>query len=100
MQAKIGKVAECEYPFCGSEVCKQRWIQVYNEHKEKCDELFREEPPQEESSCVKWNLIDIYKFASSFVFAAIRDIEDGKEKQFTHVEATTDGLPRSIVLRK
>ena len=100
MQLDIYGSSSCGVPHCEGEQCKQKWIKIYNDYKERCNEIFRKDLPQEESSCVKWNLIDIYKFASSFVFAAIRDIEDGKEKQFTHVEATTDGLPRSIVLRK
>lgn len=53
-----------------------------------------------ESSCVRQNFIDIYKYASSFVFAAIREIEGGNPKPFTHVEAQTDVLPTSMVVRK
>lgn len=97
---KICGEIKCPMLDCESADCKELWIKILNEHKAECHSLYRENPPAEENSCVKWNLIDIYKFASSFVFAAIRDIEEGKEKQFTHVEATTDGLPRSMVLRK
>ena len=53
-----------------------------------------------ESSCVRQNFIDIYKYASSFVFAAIREIEGDNPKPFTHIEAKTDVIPSSVVVRK
>ena len=52
------------------------------------------------NTCVKKNLIDIYKFSSSFVFAAIREIEEGEGKPFVHIETQTRGVPSSMVVRK
>lgn len=67
--------------------------------------LFEETQPKiplenEESSCVKQNFIDIYKYASSFIFAAIREIEGDDPKPFTHIEAQTDVIPTSVIIRK
>jgi len=50
-------------------------------------------------TCTAWNIIDIYKFASTFLTSAIRDIEEGKPKPFTHIEVSTDGLPQSMVYK-
>jgi len=57
-------------------------------------------PPVVESSCYARNIIDIYKFASSYITATIREIEGGNAKPFTHIEVTTNGLPRSMVIKK
>lgn len=93
---------DCEYndceDACGDARCLAFWKRVWESKK---DELKIYKPkPVEESSCVKQNFIDIYKFASSFVFAAVREIEAGNPKPFTHVEASTDVLPKSMVLRR
>lgn len=65
--------------------------------------LFQKARPKieikEESSCVRENFIDIYKYASSFVFSAIREIEKGNDKPFTHIEAQTDVIPTSVVIK-
>lgn len=50
------------------------------------------------NSCYHYNIIDIYKFSSSFITCAIRNIYGDKPKGFTHVETTTNGLPKSLVI--
>jgi molybdopterin/thiamine biosynthesis adenylyltransferase len=92
---------------CDSCSCKDLWKKEYEEYQEKWHRICNDVNPykitrldDEESSCVKQNYIDIYKFSSAFVFSAIREIEDDKPKPFTHVETTTDTLPKSMVLRK
>lgn len=51
-----------------------------------------------DNSCYHYNIIDIYKFSSSFITCAIRNIYGDKPKGFTHVETTTNGLPKSLVI--
>ena len=83
---------------CGSAKCLAAWKKRWDERPEDVRILAPKQA--EESSCVKQNFIDVYKYASSFVFAAIREIESGNPKPFTHVEVSTDVLPKSMVLRK
>lgn len=82
---------------CNTEECREHFKALWEAHQE---EIKKNCLPQEESSCVRQNFIDIYKFTSSFVFAGIRGIEEDEKKLFTHIEATTNEIPRSIILRK
>jgi hypothetical protein len=75
-------------------------MEVYERCKEKCKDIRRIDIPAAESSCLRQNFIDIYKYASTFVFAAIREIEAGNPKPFTHVEAQTDKFPSHMVVGK
>lgn len=86
--------APCE---CGSEICKKVFTDFYEDYPEVCNDLYLSEG---ESSCLRQNFIDIYHYASTFVFDAIRLIESEKEKPFTQVDVTTDPLPASIILRR
>ena len=52
-----------------------------------------------ESSCIKQNIVDIYKFASSYVTAAVREIEEERDKPFVHIEVSTNGLPAMMKVR-
>lgn len=108
-QADILDGAECTYcPLsdsieechCGTEACKAHMMEVYERCKEKCKDIRRIDIPAAESSCLRQNFIDIYKYASTFVFAAIREIEAGNPKPFTHVEAQTDKFPSHMVVGK
>ena len=83
---------------CNSSKCLEYWKEVFNNHLPRIQEAYKKEP--EESSCIKHNFIDIYKYASSFVFAAIREIENGEAKPFTHIECSTDVIPKSMILKK
>lgn len=83
---------------CKSDKCLEYWKEAFDKHLPKIQEIYKKEP--EESSCVKHNFIDIYKYASSFVFAAIREIENGEAKPFTHIECSTDVIPKSMILKK
>lgn len=83
---------------CKSDECLKYWKEVFDKHLPKIQRIYRKEP--EESSCVKHNFIDIYKYASAFVFAAIREIENGEAKPFTHIECSTDVIPKSMILKK
>lgn len=89
---------ECKMS-CHGEHCIEHFQKIWEEHQDKIKKHCSNKP-HEESSCVKQNFIDIYKYSSAFVFAAIRAIESGEDKPFTHIEATTDGIPRSMTLRK
>lgn len=53
-----------------------------------------------ESSCVRHNYIDIYKYVGSIVFSAIREIENERDKPFTHIECQSYGIPSLVVVRK
>jgi len=94
-----GCTLNTEINFCGGEKCKEYWTEVWRKRKDDTQENFYLQAPQEENSCVKQNFIDIYKYSSAYVFAAIREIESGNSKPFTHIEATTDVLPKAITLR-
>lgn len=83
---------------CKSDKCLDYWLDIFNKHLPRIQKIYKKEP--EESSCVKHNFIDIYKYASAFVFAAIREIENGEAKPFTHIECSTDVIPKSMILKK
>lgn len=87
----FGKAQGCVCP-CKSIECVTHLYKQYIESGQKIE-------IEEESSCLRQNFIDIYKYASSFVFAAIREIENGREKPFTHIEAQTEVIPKSMVIR-
>lgn len=88
-------------PPCGSEACKAQNLAIYNEYKEHiADNIMKVGAAVAESSCIRQNFIDIYKYASTFVFSAIREIESGNAKPFTHVEAQTDKFPAHMVIGK
>lgn len=90
----------CNSGGCKNDECKAAWLAFLKDNKKRLIEHCKL-IEQQESSCVKHNLIDIYKFASSFVFSAIREIEDNNNKTFTHIEVTTaEGMPRYLVRRK
>lgn len=99
----------CLLGSCYSRECMLAHQEVYNKNKitrEAVETAWKaiygagRTAPTVESSCVKWNIIDIYKFASAYVISAIREIKDGKDKPFTHVEVTTNGMPKHIVMKK
>jgi len=88
---------------CGDAECTAGIVKSLNDNKvlrSAVDKVTIPSTAQPESTCVKWNIIDIYKFASSYVTCTIREIQDKRPKQFTHIEVTTDGLPKQIVMKK
>lgn len=89
------KCESCGLNSCASIDCKELLWKEFQESQAKI-------PLNnvEENSCIKENFIDIYKYSSSFVFAAIREIEDGNEKPFTHIEAQTEGIPNSVIIKR
>lgn len=52
-----------------------------------------------EVTCVSWNIIDVYKYASTYLTASMREIEHGQPKAFTHLQVTTNGLPCALVMK-
>jgi len=92
-----GEYFSCPGTTCGGEACRNMYKQVFNNVIKDKITLYKTE---EESSCVRQNFMDIYHFASTFVFDAIRQIEDKQPKPFTHVDVTTDPLPKSLLIRK
>lgn len=79
---------------CGSGDC------INNLYKEFVEAGAKIEKEEQESSCIRENFIDIYKYSSSFVFAAIREIEAENDKPFTHIEAQTEVIPTSVIVRR
>ena len=81
-------------------VCKSYFERLWEENKDKwiAEKTFKQDWP-EESSCVRQNFIDIYKYASSYIFAAIREIETGEEKPFTYIEVQTDKVPTYKIIK-
>lgn len=53
-------------------------------------------------TCTDWNIIHIYKYASSFLTSAIIALEDDNNPRqlFTHIECTVDPLPNSMILKR
>jgi molybdopterin/thiamine biosynthesis adenylyltransferase len=85
---------------CGSKECKDSLISYLNTRKINplvTPNTTRTE--RRENSCLKQNIIDIYKFASTFITSGIREIEEGRPKQFSHVEVTTEGMPKFMKIR-
>lgn len=82
---------------CGGEMCVHSIVTMLN--KAQVSEQKVKELLDGGTSCVRWNIIDIYKYASSFVTSAIREIEEKRPQPFIHIEATTDRLPASMVMR-
>lgn len=83
---------------CGGIKCKAKWLEAFHKYRPRI--LPDKKLSDRESSCVKQNLIDIYQYTSSFVFAAIREIENENPKPFVHIEAQTEGIPTSMVIKK
>lgn len=52
-----------------------------------------------ENTCIKHNIIDIYKFASSYITSCMREISMGSPKPFTHYEVSTNGFPKMMKLK-
>lgn len=112
---KDGFKSECEYIrdnyFGRSGTCEPRIIEsCHSCGSEQCQKylygLYKASLPNpritiHENSCIKYNLIDIYKFVGSIVFGAVRKIENDEEKPFSLVEAQTDinGLPNLMKVR-
>ena len=108
-QEDVNNNAECTYcPVftdidkcpCGTDACKEHMRAVYEACKEKCKDIRRFDMQAGESSCLRQNFIDIYKYASTFVFAAIREIEEGNQKPFTHIEVQTNKFPSHMIVGK
>ena len=84
--------SSCGVDGCNSENCRNAIWEQFQKSQPKIE-------IKEESSCIRENFIDIYKYASSFVFSAIREIKNGNDKPFTHIEAQTDVIPTSVVIK-
>ena len=93
-------VQKSEGRTCESTACLEHWKKAWELNKDTIKIPKAEVQEEVESTCVRHNFIDIYKFTSSYVFAAVRCIEDEEPKPFTHVEATTEGFPTAMMLRK
>ena len=93
VQRNNGRTCECTE-------CLKHWKKAWELNKDTIKIPKAEVQGEVESTCVRHNFIDIYKFTSSYVFAAVRCIEDEEPKPFTHVEATTEGFPTAMMLRK
>lgn len=86
----------CPCTVCRSTECLEQWKEIYTANAE----WIKKHITLEENSCLKQNFIDIYKYASSYVFAAVREIEADEPKPFTHIDCVTEKIPRHILLRK
>lgn len=78
---------------CGGDACKKY---LYDLYLKSCP---NNKISIADASCLKYNYIDIYKYVGAIVFSAIREIENGKEKPFCLIEATTEGLPNYMKVR-
>jgi len=95
---------------CHREKCLKNAYKILNYYEYEADKIPHKEiddylnkhfaPVETENTCLAMNIIDIYTYASSYVTSTIREIEEGREKQMTHVEVTTDKLPNGIVVKK
>lgn len=53
-----------------------------------------------ENTCVAVNQIAIYKFVGTYIYLALKQIEQGKEKPFTYIELSTEEMPQVMIMRK
>lgn len=82
---------------CSSSRCQQYLIDRYTEAGSPTIEKIES---KEENTCVKLNYMDIYKFTGAIVFSAIREIENGRPKPFTHIDAQTEGIPSLVTMKE
>ena len=85
---------------CEGTKCLEHWKKAWELNKDTIKIPKTEIQGEVESTCVRHNFIDIYKFTSSYVFAAVRCIEDEAPKPLTQIEATTEVFPTAMMLRK
>lgn len=85
-------------PDCGNyhSLCKYQLAEEINDTIIKIPGLT---VPIVENTCVNWNVISIYKYASTYITSAISEIEKGNPKPFTHIECQTKGIPCHMVLK-
>lgn len=85
----------CGADTCGTKECRQWMYEYYRKHGKPV-------VPEAESSCVKQNYIDIYKYAGSIIFGTVRKIENNEPKPFTLLEAETNikGLPNYMIVKE
>lgn len=55
---------------------------------------------ESENTCVAVNQIAIYKLVGTYVYLAIKQIEQGKDKPFTYIEVSTEEMPQVMMIRK
>ena len=94
---------------CGSSVCVENLLKSLTENSVPVDSSVKSieldendikylaKQPQE-SSCYHYNIIDIYKYASTFITCTIRALYNNRPKQFTHAEVSTTDIPTSMVI--
>ena len=73
--------------------------------RQQCRDFIREalravRVPEEESTCLKQNIIGIYNFTGSYVFQLVKMVETFNKKIATHVELSCDTIPRAMIVRK
>lgn len=82
----------CNGGSCGGSKCLHAFLRT-------AQMTARGEDGSSEQGCVKKDIIDAYKFSSTFVTAAIREVERRRDKPFTHVEVSTSGFPAIMKIR-
>ena len=95
-RSELGFTSGCEIHECNSAECRKYLYKSYIESFGNTHKL-----GYEGNSCIRQNFIDIYKYVGAIVMGAIRQIENGEEKPYTHIEAEThvNGLPACMVVR-
>ena len=87
---------DCNRHYANGNICAQQMVNYINENKIVIPGV---SDRRSASTCLKQNIIDIYKTTSSAVVSAIREIEEGREKPFVHLEISTEAIPKIMKLK-
>lgn len=99
----------CSSKTCGSSQCVDDLVKYLNDNNatvhpsvksielDEADIKYLSDLPND-NSCYHYNIVDIYKYASTFITCTIRSLYNSRPKKFTHVEVSTESIPTSMVI--
>lgn len=104
-----GRGTFCSDGSCGSKQCVDNLVKYLNDNNatvhpsvksielDEADIKYLAGLPND-NSCYHYNIVDIYKYASTFITCTIRSLYNSRPKKFTHVEVSTESIPTSMVV--
>ena len=104
-----GRGTFCGNGSCGSKQCVDDLVKYLNDNNatvhpsvksielDEADIKYLAGLPND-NSCYHYNIVDIYKYASTFITCTIRSLYNSRPKKFTHVEVSTESIPTSMVV--
>jgi molybdopterin/thiamine biosynthesis adenylyltransferase len=91
------------------DMTKSQWMKHSDKWKKKAWSLLSSKDKEgilskleaSRQTCQSPNIIDIYTITSGILVGVVREIKNGKDKPFTHLEVdTSTGIPLTMVVRK